>query len=215
MTLMLVNESKKEAITLRYGDGLNKMMQLNPEQKAPCPPELRRTLLQHYLATFKDLKLIDDSQPVKVKEQKDGETVKAQDSTSTQIPEEKDQTKDGEKSDDNDSSNEGDSKDGDVNPDQGDQVGDGQDNSEDQDNSGDPANSGDQEGQDGTVDQNNQPTSEGDAAGQDETVAYDEKTLTKLSAEEVKKIAASLGIEVTDESTKKGLIPVILDKQGK
>ena len=212
MTLMLVNESKKEAITLRYGDGLNKMLQLNPGKKIACPPELRRTLLQHYLATFKDLKLVDDSQPVKVEEQKDGETIQTPDSTSTQIPEEKDQTKDGEESTNNDSSDEGDSENGNADSNQGDQVGDGQ------DNSGDPANAGDQEGQDGqdrTVDQNNQSAPEGDAAGQDETVAYDEKTLTKLSAEEVKKIAASLGIEVTDESTKKGLIPVILDKQGK
>lgn len=155
MTLFLHNTSKNKTLTLRYGNGNNFMIQLNPLEKAVLPLEITKQKLQSYLHLFKDLKIIDDSEPIKMEQLNNAPVL------------DEENTDDNEEKDFNDS-NSSDGKKLDTDSD----------------------------------------------TDTDETVAYEEKDLNKLSAKEVKEIAAKLGIEVTDESTKKALIPVILNKQG-
>lgn len=182
MTLYLENTSKNKVITLRYGEGNNKMLQLNPGEKKPLPVEITKYKLKTYLHLFKDLKVVEELKEDKKNAKKinpkpeniddnskEGKEV-GQDDTegqSNNIPNESENSQEGEKSQSDSDSN-------------GDRI---------EDNSNE--------------DKNDQPT------------LFTEKELNGLKADQIKELARTLGIEVTEDSTKKGLIPVILDKQGK
>lgn len=179
MTVSLKNVTSKKVLTLRYGDGLNSLLQLTPGEEKSVPVSMKKSLLQHYLSVFKgDLEIIDSEQKESKKIEEPNDVTKE---NRTPAPKEEDNKKDETESSGDDDSDAGNSEDG-----------------EDDSNSGDP------------VDDANSEDGEDDK----EQKKLTEKELTKLSAEKIKELAKSLGIEVTDSSTKKALIPVILNKQG-
>ena len=49
MILYLENTSKNKVITLRYGEGNNKILQLNPGENKPLPVEITKYKLKTYL----------------------------------------------------------------------------------------------------------------------------------------------------------------------
>ena len=61
MTLYLENTSNKKTMSLRYGDGNNLLLQLNPGEKQPLPLKMNKQKLQVYLHLFKELRLVKDS----------------------------------------------------------------------------------------------------------------------------------------------------------
>lgn len=227
MTIFLKNVSKAKTITLRYGDGMNKMIQIKAGEQKPYPAAMNQGLLAHYLSSFKgDLQVIDSKKPVAVKGDKYDEEKKA---TTVQVPEEKDEKKDGEESPSNELPDGSDKEAGDENPvdqpedssEENDKPEEGQDDSKDEagsDSNGERSEEqvkDDEQGQSEDEQQGDDAGREGSDEGSEEALALTEKQLNKLNAEQIKELAKSLGIEVTEDATKKGLIPVILEKQGK
>ncbi|MBQ3420256.1 MAG: hypothetical protein IJH34_01015, partial [Romboutsia sp.] len=62
MNLFLTNNSKKSSLTLRYGDGLNKAVQIPALGIKPAPIELLTDvkLLRSYTHVFKNLEIVRD-----------------------------------------------------------------------------------------------------------------------------------------------------------
>lgn len=232
MTLYLENTSEKKSIALRYGDGNNFMLQLNAKERKPLPLEITKQKLQSYLHLFKDLKLVDDTKKEKVEkitpvsnnpENSNPENKQSREEDNLQSSNDTIQTPQG-------------SDDGNTSDNQNTST-------EEVDNNGQPDDETKQpedESMVGEDDETKQPEDESIVGGGDEGEShiqstenaegdnepvvnnnpgeplpvYTEKELNNFKAGVIKEIAAKWGIEVTDESTKKALIPVILDKQG-
>lgn len=203
MAIFFKNTSKTKSISLRYGDGNNNMIQLKPGQQEPVPAVFNKQKLQSYLRLFKDLRIVEELEEVK------------------EVKETKEENSDivGEVNGD---SNKDNSESQLSTPD--DTTGEQQDNADSQDDNKQPEES--KENNDSVVegdsdlvvegpvegkDQNNEGQSENQ---EDKLPIYTEKELNGLKAGIIKEIAQKLGIEVTEDSTKKALIPVILNKQG-
>ena len=221
MTLYLENTSEKKTITLRYGEGNNYMLQINPKKKELLPLELTKQKLKIYLHLFKDLKLVEEKEKkVESNENISKNNIKPENPTNS--------NKEGEQSGSDSTekeSTESDSEPGENTEGQGDKE--PENNGEDSTNENESL--GENDGQDNKEDESSESSNEGQSSSEstsdaengvgesrqrDKLPQYTEKELTKFSAEQVKEIAKQLGIEVTEDSTKKALIPVILNKQG-
>ena len=205
MTLYLENTSNKKTITLRYGSGNNNMLQINPQEKQILPSIITKHKLQTYLHLFKDLKLVEDEQ---IDEKVEDEKVEDEQIDEKVEDEQIDEKVEDEKVEDGKVEDEK-VEDEKVNEDNGGVDGKTRNENEQITGNGnegqsDPQSSGDSE-------KDNNP--DGKTENREKTI-YSEKVLNGLKAAIVKDIAISLGIEVTEESTKKALIPVILNKQG-
>lgn len=241
MTLYLHNTSKKKTVCLRYGNGNNCMLQLNPEEKKELPREITKQKLQSYLHLFKDLKV--EEEVVKVDEDKSNTEFENNDTNNTPSESTGSGNTEGElndssednadtqgESDENVHGGNNSSEDG---LDEQESSSDGNDLESDKestentekDNEKNNSSEGELDGQesqdkkesssDGNDSKSNKEST-GDAEKDNgETITFTEKELTALKADQIKELAKTLGIEVTEDSTKKGLIPVILDKQGK
>ena len=225
MTLYLENTSEKKSIALRYGDGNNFMLQLNAKERKPLPLEITKQKLQSYLHLFKDLRLVDDTKKEKVEKitsvsnnlkNDNPENKQSGEEDNLQSPDDTIQTPQGsddENTPDNQNTNtEEVDNNGQPEEDESKQPEDGSKQPEDESivGEGDEGESNIQstknaEGDNGPVVDNNQG---------EPLPVYTEKELNSFKAGVIKEIAAKWGIEVTVESTKKALIPVILDKQG-
>lgn len=232
--LFLENTSEKMSITLRYGDGLSRSIQIAPLAKHPLPLEMSKGLLQSYLHLFKDLKVVEeDKTKVENNGEIDADTNTDSNDQSTNNDSDKDETtvvtgQDTVDQTNSDQAGQDDTTETDENETEESQesAGDASEESTEEnlaDNdettvvTGEDVN--DQSSNDETAGEGNegQPDSESTDDAEDGTgeagSKYTEKQLSKLSAEEVKALAAELGIEVTEDATKKALIPVILNKQ--
>ena len=205
MTLYLHNTSKKKTVCLRYGDGNNYMLQLNPEEKKELPREITKQKLQSYLHLFKDLKVEEDV--VKVDEDKSNTELENNDTDNT--PGESTGS-DNTKGELNNSSKDNANTQG-----ESDESVPGENNSSEGELDGQESQDKKEPSSDGNDPESNKEPA-GDAEKDNgEAIAFTEKELVALKADQIKELAKTLGIEVTENSTKKGLIPVILDKQGK
>lgn len=214
MTLMLKNTGEKSSLTLRYGDGLNKAIQILPGKQVELPTEMSKKLIQSYLSLFKDLKIIEVKKGEK-KSEVDKEGSK-KDSTTGQ------NTKDTSKQDDV-SKNEANTESGSIQKD---------DNTNSKSNEGELENENQSlggqshsvqnskstdgqkdSGSDGDVSDNNQTQGENTAGSV--LVQYTAKELKAKSPDEIKEIAKNLGIDINapETNSKKELIAVILNKQ--
>ena len=207
MTILLKNVTSKKVLTLRYGDGMNSLLQLLPGEEKPVPVLMRKGLLQYYLSVFRgDLEVIDSEQKESKKMEEPNDVTKENEA---KISKEEDKEKDETESSSDDVSNTGNPENGEndpLNPEDNSENGeDGENDPLTEDKENDPLNPDNSETEKSNI----------DIVGDNkETKELTEKELTKLSAEKIKELAKSLGIEVTDSSTKKALIPVILNKQG-
>lgn len=199
---ILINEGKK-VIVLRFGDALNKKIQLNPGCKAAVPRGMSNNLLKYYLNTFKDLNFCKEGVDQNEDQQESNTTISQEAPENNQQPSGNDEQVDGE----------------DTGAGEANQQIDGQQGENDEDASGDGDNSGevDQDDGQGESDQSGDDgQSTPDSTDGDESTVekFTKKELEKLNAEQVKELAAKLGIEVSEDSTKKALVAVILEKQG-
>lgn len=241
MTLYLENTSEKKSIALRYGDGNNFMLQLNAKERKPLPLEITKQKLQSYLHLFKDLRLVDDTKKEKVEkitsvsnnpENDNPENKQSGEEDNLQSPDDTIQTPQG-SDDENTPDNQN------TNTEEVDNNGQPEED-ESRQSEEDESKQPEDESIVGEDDETKQPEDEStvgegnegessiqsteNAEGDNEPVVnnnpgeplpvYTEKELNNFKAGVIKEIAAKWGIEVTDESTKKALIPVILDKQG-
>lgn len=228
MTLYLENTSEKKSIALRYGDGNNFMLQLNAKERKPLPLEITKQKLQSYLHLFKDLRLVDDTKKEKVekitsvsnnlendnpenKQSREEDNLQSSNDT-IQTPQRSDDenTLDNQNTNTEEVDNNGQPEDESKQPEEDESPEDESPEDESVVGEGDEGESNIQptenaEGDNGQVVDNN--------PGEPLPI-YTEKELNSFKAGVIKEIAAKWGIEVTDESTKKALIPVILDKQG-
>ena len=225
MTLYLENTSEKKSIALRYGDGNNFMLQLNAKERKPLPLEITKQKLQSYLHLFKDLRLVDDTKKEKVEK-----ITSVSNNLENDNPENKQSGEEDNLQSSNDTIQTPQGSDDENTPDNQNT------NTEEVDNNGQPEDESKQseedeskqsedesvvgEGDEGESNIQSTENAEGDN-GQvvdnnlgEPLPIYTEKELNSFKAGVIKEIAAKWGIEVTDESTKKALIPVILDKQG-
>jgi hypothetical protein len=232
MTLYLENTSEKKSIALRYGDGNNFMLQLNAKERKPLPLEITKQKLQSYLHLFKDLRLVDDTKKEKVEkitsvsnnlENDNPENKQSGEENNLQSSNDTIQTlqgsDDGNTSDNQNTSteevdNNGQPDDETKQPEDESIVGEGDETKQPEDESivgeGDEGESSIQSTENAEGD--NEPVVNNNPG--EPLPVYTEKELNNFKAGVIKEIAAKWGIEVTDESTKKALIPVILDKQG-
>lgn len=209
MTVYLFNNSKTKSLSLRYGNGMQKLIQIAPGKSVEMPSSLTKGLLASYLNLFKgDLRVVKEI-PEEVKDETAQENT-----TPTQVSEEENEKEDGEESSNDESSNEGDNQTGTADTEvEGDDNG-----TETTENaSGDGDNSEENNSTDGdgeqpstTITGESEETSE---SSDESAVEYTEKQLNKMNAEEVKELATSLGIDFEDDTTKKALVAVILSKQ--
>jgi len=210
MSIFFKNTSKTKSISLRYGDGNNNMIQLKPGQQQPIPSIFNKQKLQSYLRLFKDLKIVEELEEIKeenndITGEVNGDSIKDNSESQLSTPD-------------------------DTSGEQQDNLNSQDDNqqTENQEGNNDPVVNGPVEGeQPENQEGDNDPVINGSVEGEqtenrntedqekDKLPIYTEKELNKLSAGEIKEIAKKLGIEVTEDSTKKALIPVILNKQGK
>ena len=223
MTLYLENTSEKKSIALRYGDGNNFMLQLNAKERKPLPLEITKQKLQSYLHLFKDLRLVDDTKKEKVEK-----ITSVSNNLENDNPENKQSREEDNLQSSNDTIQTPQGSDDENTPDNQNT------NTEEVDNNGQPEEDESKqpedespedesvvgEGDEGESNIQSTENAEGDN-GQvvdnnpgEPLPIYTEKELNSFKAGVIKEIAAKWGIEVTDESTKKALIPVILDKQG-
>ena len=229
--LFLENTSKKMSLTLRYGDGLSRSIQIAPLAKHPLPLEMSKGLLQSYLHLFKDLKVVEEGKTkVENNDEIDADTNTDSNDQSTNNDSNEDEAtvvtgQDTVDQTNSDQAGQDDTTETDENGTEESQesAGDASEESTEEnlaDNNDQPGEDvNDQSSNDETAGEGNegQPDSESTDDAEDGTgeagSKYTEKQLSKLSAEEVKALAAELGIEVTEDATKKALIPVILNKQ--
>lgn len=197
MAIFFKNTSKIKSISLRYGDGNNNMIQLKPGQQEPVPTIFNKQKLQSYLRLFKDLRIVEELE--KVKEVKETKEVKEENNDivgEVNGDSNKDNSESQLSTPDNTSGEQPDNL----------NLQDDNQQSENQEENNYPVVEGNNEG-----DQNNKDQLE---SKEDNLPIYTEKELNGLKAGIIKEIAQKLGIEVTEDSTKKALIPVILNKQG-
>ena len=201
MSLMLKNTGKN-SITIRFGEGLNQALQILPEESKPLPINMSKSLMQSYLSLFKDLKVVDakNDNGHEKNIQKDTGKNSSTGENSKNNKEEKEDPKISQEVDNipSESQSVGEENENMSNKDKADNI---------SENS--PVDSF------GTDKASDEESGEGSVPN--EEVKYTAKDLKALSIDEIKEIAIGLGIDVEDPKTnsKKEIIAVILNKQGK
>ena len=207
MSLVLKNTGKN-SITIRFGEGLNQALQLLPDESKPLPLNMSKSLIQSYLSLFKDLKIVD----VKQKDNGHEKNIQKGDSENSST---------GKNSKNNEQEKEDSKISQEVNniPSESQSVGEKDDNKSNKDKT----NNISEDSTNDSISTNKAPDEGSDAkkssteGSNTEEIKYSAKDLKALSTDKIKEIAIGLGIDVEDPKTnsKKEIIAVILNKQGK
>ena len=205
--LYLKNASETSAITIRYGVGSRKLIQVNPGCQIQKPFDLTSGEVQKYLGIFKDLSVIDIPENEVINDVENGENNDSENSTNN--------SNDSDSNDESKQQNEevqGNSNEQDSNNNE--EVG-GSNGSSEETKSNDEQSNDDE--QNGSTDSGH--VCEGNCNGEQcksESTSkefYTENQLKKMDINLVRDAALKLNIMVKDEDKKKDLIAVILKQQ--
>ena len=203
--LYLKNASETSAITIRYGVGSRKLIQVNPGCQIQKPFDLTSGEVQKYLGIFKDLSVIDIPENEVINDVENGENNDSENSINN--------SNDSDSNDESKQQNEevqGNSNESNNNEEVG-----GSDGSSEETESNDEQSNNDE--QNGSTDSGH--VCEGNCNGEQcksESTSkefYTENQLKKMDINLVRDAALKLNIMVKDEDKKKDLIAVILKQQ--
>lgn len=207
--LYLKNASETSAITIRYGVGSRKLIQVNPGCQIQKPFDLTSGEVQKYLGIFKDLSVIDipENEVINNDNEENGENNDSENSINN--------------SNDSDSNDESEQQNKEVQGNSNEQesnnneeVG-GSNGSSEETKSNDEQSSSDE--QNGSTDSGH--VCEGNCNGEQcksgatSKEFYTENQLKKMDINLVRDVALKLNIMIKDEDKKKDLIAVILKQQ--
>ena len=206
--LYLKNASETSAITIRYGVGSRKLIQVNPGCQIQKPFDLTSGEVQKYLGIFKDLSVIDIPENEVINDVENGENNDSENSINN--------SNDSNSNDESKQQNEevqGNSNEQESNNNE--EVG-GSDGSSEETESNDEQSNNDE--QNGSTDSGH--VCEGNCNGEQcksESTSkefYTENQLKKMNIQELKKLLVDLyGMNLTESDTKKDYIAVILKQQ--
>lgn len=205
--LYLKNASETSAITIRYGVGSRKLIQVNPGCQIQKPFDLTSGEVQKYLGIFKDLSVIDIPENEVINSEENGENNDSENSINN--------SNDSDSNDESKQQNEevqGNSNEQDSNNNE--EVGGSNGSSEETKSNDEQSND---EEQNGSTDSGH--VCEGNCNGEQcksESTSkefYTENQLKKMDINLVRDAALKLNIMVKDEDKKKDLIAVILKQQ--
>ena len=204
--LYLKNASETSAITIRYGVGSRKLIQVNPGCQIQKPFDLTSGEVQKYLGIFKDLSVIDIPENEVINDVENGENNDSENSTNN--------SNDSDSNDESKQQNEevqGNSNEQDSNNNE--EVG-GSNGSSEETKSNDEQSNDDE--QNGSTDSGH--VCEGNCNGEQCKCGgkefYTENQLKKMNIQELKKLLVDLyGMNLTESDTKKDYIAVILKQQ--
>lgn len=203
--LYLKNASETSAITIRYGVGSRKLIQVNPGCQIQKPFDLTSGEVQKYLGIFKDLSVIDIPENEVINNEENGENNDSENSINN--------SNDSDSNDESKQQNEevqGNSNEQDSNNNE--EAG-GSDGSSEETESNDKQSSSDE--QNGSTDSGH--VCEGNCNGEQCQCGgkelYTENQLKKMDINLVRDVALKLNIMIKDEDKKKDLIAVILKQQ--
>lgn len=208
--LYLKNASETSAITIRYGVGSRKLIQVNPGCQIQKPFDLTSGEVQKYLGIFKDLSVIDIPENEVINDVENGEN----DDSENSINNSNDSDSNDESKQQNEevqgNSNEQDSN---NNEEAGGSNGSGEETKSNDEQSNDEQSNNDE--QNGSTDSGH--VCEGNCNGEQckcgEKEFYTENQLKKMDINLVRDVALKLNIMIKDEDKKKDLIAVILKQQ--
>ena len=212
--LYLKNASETSAITIRYGIGSRKLIQVNPGCQIQKPFDLTSGEVQKYLGIFKDLSVIDIPENEVINNEENGENNDSENSINN--------SNDSDSNDESKQQNEevqGNSNEQDSNNNE--EVGGSDGSSEETKSNDEQSNNNEEESnsneQNGSTDSGH--VCEGNCNGEQcksESTSkefYTENQLKKMDINLVRDVALKLNIMIKDEDKKKDLIAVILKQQ--
>ena len=210
--LYLKNASETSAITIRYGVGSRKLIQVNPGCQIQKPFDLTSGEVQKYLGIFKDLSVIDIPENEVINDVENGENNDSENSINN--------------SNDSDSNDESKQQNEEVQGNSNEQESNNNEEAGGSDGSGEETKSNDEQsnGEQSNDEQNGSTDSghvcEGNCNGEQcksESTSkefYTENQLKKMNIQELKKLLVDLyGMNLTESDTKKDYIAVILKQQ--
>lgn len=203
--LYLKNASETSAITIRYGVGSRKLIQVNPGCQIQKPFDLTSGEVQKYLGIFKDLSVIDipENEVINDDNEENGENNDSENSINNSNDSDSDDESKQQNKEVQGNSNESNNNE---------EVG-GSDGSSEETESNDEQSSSEE--QNGSTDSGH--VCEGNCNGEQckcgEKEFYTENQLKKMDINLVRDVALKLNIMVKDEDKKKDLIAVILKQQ--
>lgn len=212
--LYLKNASKTSAITLRYGVGSRKLIQVNPGCQIQKPFDLTSGEVQKYLGIFKDLSVIDIPENEVIDNVENGENNDSENSINN--------SNDSDSNDESEQQNEkvqGNSNEQESNEEVG-----RSDGSSEETKSNESNNDEEKSNEQSSSDEQNGSTDSGHVcegncngeqckSGATSKELYTESQLKKMDINLVRDVALKLNIMVKDEDKKKDLIAVILKQQ--
>lgn len=210
--LYLKNASETSAITIRYGVGSRKLIQVNPGCQIQKPFDLTSGEVQKYLGIFKDLSVIDIPENEVINNEENGENNDSENSINNSNDSDSDDESEQQNKEVQGNSNEQESN-------NNEEAG-GSNGSSEETKSNDEQSNNDEESnneQNGSTDSGH--VCEGNCNGEQcksESTSkefYTENQLKKMDINLVRDAALKLNIMVKDEDKKKDLIAVILKQQ--
>lgn len=212
--LYLKNASETSAITIRYGVGSRKLIQVNPGCQIQKPFDLTSGEVQKYLGIFKDLSVIDIPENEVINNEENGENNDSENSINN--------------SNDSDSNDESKQQNEEVQGNSNEQESNNNEEVRGSNGSGEETESNDEQSNNNEEESNNDEQNgstdsghvcEGNCNGEQcksESTSkefYTENQLKKMDINLVRDAALKLNIMVKDEDKKKDLIAVILKQQ--
>ena len=210
--LYLKNASETSAITIRYGVGSRKLIQVNPGCQIQKPFDLTSGEVQKYLGIFKDLSVIDIPENEVINNEENGENNDSENSINNSNDSDSDDESKQQNEEVQGNSNEQDSN---NNEEVRGSNGSGEETESNDEQSNNNEESNDE--QNGSTDSGH--VCEGNCNGEQcksESTSkefYTENQLKKMDINLVRDAALKLNIMVKDEDKKKDLIAVILKQQ--
>lgn len=208
--LYLKNASETSAITIRYGVGSRKLIQVNPGCQIQKPFDLTSGEVQKYLGIFKDLSVIDIPENEVINDVENGENNDSENSINNSNDSDSNDESKQQNEEVQGNSNEQDSN---NNEEVGGSNGSGEETKSNDEQSNDEQ-SNDEE-QNGSTDSGH--VCEGNCNGEqcqcNGKEFYTENQLKKMDINLVRDVALKLNIMIKDEDKKKDLIAVILKQQ--
>lgn len=209
--LYLKNASETSAITIRYGVGSRKLIQVNPGCQIQKPFDLTSGEVQKYLGIFKDLSVIDIPENEVINNEENGENNDSENSINN--------SNDSDSNDESKQQNEevqGNSNEQDSNNNE--EAGRSNGSSEETKSNDEQSNNNEEstDEQNGSTDSGH--VCEGNCNGEQCKCGgkefYTENQLKKMNIQELKKLLVDLyGMNLTESDTKKDYIAVILKQQ--
>lgn len=211
--LYLKNASETSAITIRYGVGSRKLIQVNPGCQIQKPFDLTSGEVQKYLGIFKDLSIIDIPENEVINNEENGENNDSENSINNSNDSDSNDESEQQSKEVQGNSNEQDSNNNEQDSNNNEEV--GRSNGSSEETKSNDEQSSDEE-QNGSTDSGH--VCEGNCNGEQCKCGgkefYTENQLKKMNIQELKKLLVDLyGMNLTESDTKKDYIAVILKQQ--